>query len=364
MTIKELIQNGEVIWKSLKYDEPPYNVIRTYHQYKLSDEGLYYDWKEMSIKFLHKYSPSDIERYKGYANEFEKHYVPKYILNMISVLRACDIFPTSKQEKENLDSEINEELNLVSKLEQQYEYSCTIGTDACNSRIAIDAFFSWYKASCVLFDKMFYNTDELLLNFNELDTSGNGYTLYSEYKRISSVYYRLVNRIKEGRYIKIRVKSPSEEINTYNNANDVNIFISYSHQDSKWVDRLKIHLKALSKVKNNIDYWVDTRIRVGSKWREEIQQAIERANVAILLISTDYLASDFIANNEIPPLLEKAEKNGCRIMPLIVSPCAFEMSQLSIYQAVNNPECSLSEQISEASVDRIYLELVRSIVNP
>ena len=55
-----------------------------------------------------------------------------------------------------------------------------------------------------------------------------------------------------------------------------------------------------------IERWDDTRIRPGSEWRSEIKQALERARAAVLLISADFLASDFIQDNELPPLLSLA----------------------------------------------------------
>jgi hypothetical protein len=62
--------------------------------------------------------------------------------------------------------------------------------------------------------------------------------------------------------------------------------------------------------KGVIDLWVDTKINVGEKWKEKIQQALDRAAIAILLISADFLASDFIIDNELPPLLKAAEEKG------------------------------------------------------
>jgi hypothetical protein len=70
---------------------------------------------------------------------------------------------------------------------------------------------------------------------------------------------------------------------------------------------------------------------------EEIEMAIGLAKVALLLISADFLASDFIVNNELPPLLEAAKKKGAVIMPLIVSPSRFKSTKsLSQFQAFND----------------------------
>ena len=120
------------------------------------------------------------------------------------------------------------------------------------------------------------------------------------------------------------------------------IFISYSHKDQESLERLQVHLKPLER-ERTIDRWDDTRIKTGEKWREEIQKAIERSRVAVLLISADFLASDFIHENELPPLLAAAEHDGAVIIPVVVSVCRFaETPFLSHYQSVNPPSKPLS----------------------
>jgi TIR domain len=115
------------------------------------------------------------------------------------------------------------------------------------------------------------------------------------------------------------------------------IFVSYSHADAKWLKRLRVHLTPLER-DGSISLWDDTRIRPGSKWREEIREALDRATAAILLVSADFLASPFIRDNELPPLLSAAETRGTLILPVIVSPCRFqETTSLARFQAVNSP---------------------------
>jgi len=115
------------------------------------------------------------------------------------------------------------------------------------------------------------------------------------------------------------------------------IFISYSHNDREYLDRLLIHLKPLEK-EGLIDVWADTRLKAGDQWRVEIKKALDRASVAILLVSADFLASDFITENELPPLLRKAQEQGTRIIPVILKPCRFARDKnLQQFQAFNNP---------------------------
>ncbi len=104
------------------------------------------------------------------------------------------------------------------------------------------------------------------------------------------------------------------------------VFISYSHKDEEWKNRLVSHLGVLQN-EGHLDIWVDTRIEVGADWYTDIQKAIDASNVAILLISVDFLTSKFILREEVPRLLERREKDGLRIFPVIVKPCTWQHVQ-------------------------------------
>jgi hypothetical protein len=119
------------------------------------------------------------------------------------------------------------------------------------------------------------------------------------------------------------------------------VFISYSHSDVRWLKRLQVHLAPLER-EGKIDRWDDTRIRTSQQWRDEIRKAVDATKVAVLLVSADFLASAFIADNELPPLLAAAKIDGAFIMPVIISPCRFaETPTLSAFQAVNPPSSPL-----------------------
>ena len=118
------------------------------------------------------------------------------------------------------------------------------------------------------------------------------------------------------------------------------VFISYSRADEKWLERLQVHLRPLTRDGSVI--FDDTLIEPGEKWRERIDQALLDADVAVLLVSADFLGSDFIATNELAPLLTSAEKNGTKIVPLIVSPSRFtRVEALAQFESVNDPAQSL-----------------------
>lgn len=137
------------------------------------------------------------------------------------------------------------------------------------------------------------------------------------------------------------------------------VFISYSHADTRWLERLRVHLTPLER-EGIIELWVDTKIQAGMKWKEEIQNAIDSSTVAVVLVSADFLASDFIAEHELPKLLLHAKKGGTTILPLIVAPCLFEGSGVDIFQAVNSPEKPLVE-MSASERERTLVKLVETI---
>lgn len=141
------------------------------------------------------------------------------------------------------------------------------------------------------------------------------------------------------------------------------IFISYSHKDSSWLSKVQTNLKVLKHNDYDFELWDDTRIKTGDRWKIEIETALKDAGIAILIVSTDFLASDFIRNNELPTLLRNAQENGTRILPLIVRPCLFTKDKyLSEFQSVNSPNSPLSS-LSEHQIENELVNLANDVSN-
>jgi hypothetical protein len=81
------------------------------------------------------------------------------------------------------------------------------------------------------------------------------------------------------------------------------LFISYSRKDRAFMERFWTHLSPLE-TQYGLQRWDDSRIQPGDIWLEEIEQALARAQVALLLVSPDFLASDFIRRKELSCLFE------------------------------------------------------------
>ena len=101
------------------------------------------------------------------------------------------------------------------------------------------------------------------------------------------------------------------------------VFISYSHKDEEEKEQLLSHLGVLRDA-DLIDLWSDDRIGAGADWEAEIRQAIDRAKVAILLVSANFLTSGFILQKEVPELLNRRDSEGLTIFPVIAKPCAWK----------------------------------------
>ena len=140
----------------------------------------------------------------------------------------------------------------------------------------------------------------------------------------------------------------------------LSVFVSYSHKDERWLDRLKVHLRPLE-TGFDIEVWDDTKIRPGDRWKIEIAKAVEKAKVAVLIISADFLASDFIRTDELPPLLKAAEEEGALVIPILASPCLFlQNPSLAQFQAANTPSRPLVSA-TEGEQEEIFLKVAEQI---
>lgn len=118
------------------------------------------------------------------------------------------------------------------------------------------------------------------------------------------------------------------------------VFISYSHKDEEWKDRLLSHLSVLQE-QELLHLWDDRRIGAGDEWKIEIQEAMETSNVAILLITANFLTSDFILDVEVPRLLSRRDQEGLQIVPVVVKPCIWDrvgwLQRMNLYPRDGRP---------------------------
>ncbi|MFM7753229.1 MAG: SUMF1/EgtB/PvdO family nonheme iron enzyme, partial [Cyanobium sp.] len=120
------------------------------------------------------------------------------------------------------------------------------------------------------------------------------------------------------------------------------VFISYSHADRAWVERIRLVMAPLLRQEgNSLQLWDDSQIEPGAKWQAEIETALARAQVALLLVSADFLASEFVMGKEVPALLRAADAEGVTILWVPLSACLVRHTPIHAYQAVLAPEHTL-----------------------
>ncbi len=136
------------------------------------------------------------------------------------------------------------------------------------------------------------------------------------------------------------------------------VFICYSHKDKRWLEDLQTHLKPY--VRNGlITAWSDKQIAPGSKWLEEIEAALTSTKVAVLLVTPNFLASDFIAEKELGPLLKKAEKGKVIIIWIPVRTSSYKETSLKDYQAAIDPGKPLANMKAER--DKAWVRICEEI---
>jgi internalin A len=97
----------------------------------------------------------------------------------------------------------------------------------------------------------------------------------------------------------------------------ISLFYSYSHKDETLRNELETHLKLLQR-QGLINTWHDRQIEAGEEWKQKIDDNLERANIILLLVSANFIASDYCYAIEMKRALERHEKGEARIIPVII----------------------------------------------
>jgi len=147
------------------------------------------------------------------------------------------------------------------------------------------------------------------------------------------------------------------------------IFISYSHDDKKYVDNKNPHsilkfIRGLEK-EINVEFWLDERITTGDLWDAEIRKNIKDSQMAICLISQSFIDSSYISKIEIRKFLEKRKKEGMKIYPIILSACdwsKYKWLKQTQYIPKNNRNIELHYR-NEGKRKELYATIRKEIKN-
>lgn len=167
---------------------------------------------------------------------------------------------------------------------------------------------------------------------NQLKDLGHYYTTFTS---TSDLFYSFHSQLEKILISKNPLKTSERN----------GIFISYSHKNTDYLNETLLFLKPLEK-KGLIKTWSDKQIRIGANWKNSIKEGLLKAKVGLLLITQDYLASDFITDEEVPELIRSTLEEGTIILPVIFEPCTIqfeeELMQFQFFNSPNKPFSSLT----------------------
>ncbi|MDR0460120.1 MAG: toll/interleukin-1 receptor domain-containing protein [Nitrososphaerota archaeon] len=136
------------------------------------------------------------------------------------------------------------------------------------------------------------------------------------------------------------------------------VFISYSHKDKVYLDELSDTLKLLE-TEHDIKILSDQKLRSGDKWKKELLSYMDAAKIAVLLVSPAFLVSDFIRKEELPKLLEAAEKDNATILWIPVRKSHVEVTGINDYQTAGSkiPLNSMKDHERDEEYYKLYDEI-------
>lgn len=111
------------------------------------------------------------------------------------------------------------------------------------------------------------------------------------------------------------------------------LFLSYAHKDLKYLRQLQQHLTILENQKM-ISQWCDFQIEPSAEWQPEISKQLDEMDIFVGLVSTPFLASNFIQNVEVKRALERRERDGVPLVMIILEQCSWQEFGFSKFQCI------------------------------
>jgi len=140
----------------------------------------------------------------------------------------------------------------------------------------------------------------------------------------------------------------------------VHLFISYAHADSTWMESIRKQLQATLFGKAIV--WCDRDIEEGGRWEEKLKQKLGQCDIALVLVTSDYLISPW-CRRELRYIERKVqEKRIKKLLWVQLKPCVWERTPLAAFQSkLSVSHKALSEIEDTAALHREIIEIVREI---
>lgn len=140
-------------------------------------------------------------------------------------------------------------------------------------------------------------------------------------------------------------------------ARPANIFVSYAHADGSHWEKFRIQLAVLER-QGRAHVWSDLKITGGSEWRKSIQRAMNEADVFLLLLSPDFLSSEFCTGPELQRAMARHRTGEALVIPIMLRECVWEDFSFANLQILPGGAQSIAPR---NDLDRAFAGVVRSI---
>lgn len=140
------------------------------------------------------------------------------------------------------------------------------------------------------------------------------------------------------------------------------VFISYSHADEAFKKELEKHLKLLVRT-NFIEPWQDRQIEGGMNIDDQINTHLSNAEIILLLISADFIHSDYCYSRELKAALQKHEQGEARVVPVILRKCAWHSAEFGMLNALPADGKPIKSFIDQDEGFTSVVEGLKTIVN-
>ncbi len=140
-------------------------------------------------------------------------------------------------------------------------------------------------------------------------------------------------------------------------SNAVELFISYAHEDERLCKQLLKHLASLKR-EGLLNGWYDRDISAGEEWHGEIVAQLRQSTIILLLVSPDFIESDYINNIEVKEAMERHEAGIARVIPVILRPADWKYAPFGKLQALPTDARPVT---SWRNRDRAFLDVVQGI---
>lgn len=137
----------------------------------------------------------------------------------------------------------------------------------------------------------------------------------------------------------------------------IEVFVSYSHKDWRLRDTLATHLIIFERL-GAINGWHDRKITAGNEWAGQIHEHLNTARIILLLVSADFMASDYCYDIEVKRAMERHENKEARVIPIILRPCSWHRMPFGKLQALPTDARAITEWSNR---DKAFQDIVEGI---